>query len=260
MMKKLIITTALGLVLLVGTQQALAFNNCKGQMNGQMNGSRNGMTSVMEDLTNDQRAELHKQRQALLETGVARSEIRSAMQEQLKEWGVDAPMNRGNNRGNNKGYKKGRKNKSNRGQGYGGDRFQNLSPEQQKELTALRASCREEGLTPQKGREACGELFASWGMEAPSPQGQRGQGLRNGNRGRGGQDYQGHRNGNRGRGGQDFQGRRAHRLFIDELTNDQRAELHKERKRMQEAGEAPSAIREMHEKKLSAWGFDSQVN
>jgi DNA-binding transcriptional regulator YhcF (GntR family) len=118
----------------------------------------------------------------------------------------------------------------------GGHRFPDLTEEQRSELHELVSGMREAGATREEIHAAVGELFESWGMEAPE-------------RPKGGPRREVRRDGHgKGRGPR-------HRL-MELLTEEQRAALHEMVSEMREAGSTREEIHAAVRALLEGWGIE----
>ncbi len=98
---------------------------------------------IMQQLTPEQREQLKDMIAELKEDGASKEEIREAVVEQLKEWGVERPQRPGNGI------------------------FQQLTPEQREQLKDMIAELKEDGASKEEIHKAVVEQLKEWGVERP---------------------------------------------------------------------------------------------
>lgn len=179
------------------------------------------------DLSEEQRAEVHELVSGMREAGASRDEIHAAVKELFGSWGIEMPdQPRGEGRG--EGPRDGR--------GPGPGLMDQLSEEQQAAVHELVSGMRESGATREEIHAAVRELVQSWGIELPEQppgQGPRGEG--------------------RGEGWRDGRGPR--HWLMDQLNEEQRAELHKLVSSLHEAGASRDEIHAAVKALLDGWGI-----
>jgi hypothetical protein len=121
--------------------------------------------------------------------------------------------------------------------GRGDHRFPELTEEQRAAVHELVGGMRDAGATRDEIHAAVAELFESWGLEVPEPPEGRGEGGPREGEGRGER---------RGPGPG----------FMDQLTEEQRTEVHALVTRMREAGAAREDIRAAVNEMLAGWGIE----
>ncbi|MEN6645299.1 MAG: hypothetical protein ABFE08_22895 [Armatimonadia bacterium] len=115
-----------------------------------------GMRAVMEKLTPEQREQLQAKMKEMRQANKTHEEIRAAMQEMLKGWGIEMPHGEGGQGGGRKAL------------------MEKLTPEQREQLQAKMKEMRQANKTPEEIRATMQEMLKGWGIEMP--QGQRGEG------------------------------------------------------------------------------------
>jgi Spy/CpxP family protein refolding chaperone len=103
---------------------------------------------VMGQLTPEQRKELQAKVAELRANNATPEEIKKAVGEMLKGWGIEAKPGEG------------------QGPGAGRGVMGQLTPEQRKELQAKVAELRANNATPEEIKKAVGEMLKGWGIEA----------------------------------------------------------------------------------------------
>ena len=119
---------------------------------GEGKGQQQGMgRHFMQQLTPDQRAQLEAKVTELKAAGKTPEEIRAAVAEMLKGWGVEAPAARAGGQ---------------RGQGLA--RMPKLTDEQRTQVQAKMKELRQAGKTREEIHAAIAEMLKGWGIEAPA--------------------------------------------------------------------------------------------
>lgn len=116
--------------------------------------------------------------------------------------------------------------------GRGGHRFEGLTEEQRTEVHELVSGMRDAGASRDEVHAALAELFESWGIDMPERPEGKGSG--------------------EGRG--EGRGRRHH--LMEQLSEEQRAEVHGLVTEMREAGASHEEIRAAVHEKLAGWGIE----
>jgi len=178
-------------------------------------GRGGGMRAVMEKLTPEQRTELQAKMKEMRQANKTPEEIRAAVQEMLKGWGVEIPQGQD-------------------GQGIQGGRggglravMEKLTPEQRTELQAKMKEMRQANKTPEEIRATMQEMLKGWGIEMPQAQGTEGRQ-------------------NRGQG----QG------WMGQLTEEQRTQLKAKTDELKAAGAKPAEIRAAIAELCKGWGIE----
>jgi len=160
-----------------------------------------GRGKWLAQLTPEQRQQVTAKVKELREQGKTPQEIRAAIAEMLKGWGVEVPAPGG--------------------PGLGGGWLGQLTPEQRQQVTAKVKELREQGKTPQEIRAAIAEMFKGWGVEVPAPNG---PGLGGG--------------------------------WLGQLTPEQRQQVTAKVKELREQGKTPQEIRAAIAEMLKGWGIE----
>ncbi len=166
MKTKVLLVTMVTVVAMVASIGAWAHEEGSDSCEGE--GSTYAKHARMPMLTPEQREEVKAKVAEMEEAGARPEEVREAVADMLKAWGIERPQ-RGANTGDRVGI------------------LQQLTPEQREQLQGKTAELREQGATPQEIREAVGDLLQGWGIQpgagqggqqaAPPRWGQRGMGM-----------------------------------------------------------------------------------
>jgi len=108
---------------------------------------------VMADLSEEQREAIHTRIAQLKDEGASREEMRAAVHEMLKGYGVEVPEHRGEGPGR---------------MGF----FRNLTEEQREAIREKMDQMRSEGATGEEIRAAVGEMLKGYGVEVPEHRGE----------------------------------------------------------------------------------------
>jgi hypothetical protein len=160
---------------------------------------------IMDKLTDEQKTQLQAKIKQMREANAKPEEIKAAVAEMLKGWGIEMPAA-------GEGQGQGMRN------GFGA----NLTEEQRTQLQAKIKEMRQAGAKPEEIRAAVAELFKGWGIEMPK----RGEGA----------------GGGLGKG------------LMDKLTEEQKTQLQAKVKEMRAAGAKPEEIRAAVQELLKGWG------
>ena len=229
-MKTRVVLTICVAALVVGlmgaacTEQAGARGN-RNQMALQANGPGEGQPPGAAQLTEEQRQQVAEKMKEMREANNTPEEIRAAVQEMLKGWGVEPGAGRGPGALPGEG--------PGRGERPGGQfpGAAQLTDEQRQKVVTTMREMREAGKTPEEIRAAVDELYKQWGIE----------------RGEGAPRWQG---GERGeRPGGMFPG-------MAQLTEEQRRQVMAKMQEMREAGKTPEEIRTAIGEMLKGWGIE----
>lgn len=109
-----------------------------------------GQSKWMDQLTADQKAQVAAKVKEMTAAGKSKQEIRTAVMEMLKGWGIKVQA---------QGAK---------GAGIG-NLMAKLTDEQRKQLQSKITEMRAAGKTPEEIRAACAEMLKGWGIEMPQP-------------------------------------------------------------------------------------------
>ncbi len=159
-------------------------------------------------LTQEQRQQLQAKIKELRQGGARPEEIRAAVQEMLKGWGIELPA----------GQAKGEAGKPDRGLGLRLGVNVPLTQEQRQQLQAKIKELRQGGARPEEIRAAVQEMLKGWGIELPAlkaPQ----------------------------ETGQTHEARRILKFLFEDLTDEQRQQIFEKIEEMKKAGAAPQEIR-----------------
>jgi uncharacterized membrane-anchored protein len=127
--------------------------------------NREARQKWMQTLTEEQRTQLQAKMKEMRAAGKTREEIKAAVAEMLKGWGVEMPQGQAA-----KGHGKGQQ------QGMGRQVMEKLTPDQRAQLEAKVNEMKAAGKTPEEIRAAIAELLKGWGIEAPAAGAGRGKG------------------------------------------------------------------------------------
>ncbi|MHB8997556.1 MAG: hypothetical protein ACYC63_20105, partial [Armatimonadota bacterium] len=182
----------------------------------------------MQTLTQEQRTELQAKMKEMRAAGKTPEEVRAAMTEMLKGWGVEMPQGRAGQRARNgegNGQQQGLGEGKGRRQGMGRNFMQQLTPDQRTQLEAKVTELKAAGKTPEEIRAAIAEMLKGWGIEAPAARGdgQRGQGL----------------------------------AGMPKLTDEQRTQVQAKMKELREAGKTREEIHAAIAEMLKGWGIEA---
>jgi len=111
-----------------------------------------GPGAFMHQLNDEQQAEVRALIEGMREDGASREEIRVAVSELFKNWGLEVPERNGGKHRRHGGLK-----------GF----MQDLTDEQRSKVRALVHEMRENGSTKKEIREAVVDLLKGWGIELP---------------------------------------------------------------------------------------------
>lgn len=164
-----------------------------------------------ENLTAEQRTQLHAKMKEMREAGAQPEEVRAAMAEMLKGWGLEPPQGRG------------------AGEGRGNRFGDQLTEEQRTQLHKKMQEMRAAGATREEIQAARIEMLKGFGIEAQARPGAQGQGAGEG---------RGQRWAN--------------------LTEEQRTQLQAKLKEMKAAGAKPEEIRAAVQEMCKGWGVELQ--
>jgi len=159
-------------------------------------------------LTAEQRQRLQAKIKELRQAGAKPEEIRAAVQEMLKGWGIELPA----------GQAKGEGGKPNRGLGLRLGANMPLTAEQRQQLQAKIKELRQAGAKPEEIRTAVQEMLKGWGIELPAVKARQEKGKT--------QDAG-----------------RLLKLLFEDLTDEQRQQIFDKIEDMKKAGATPQEIR-----------------
>ena len=164
-----------------------------------------------ENLTEEQRTQLHAKMKEMREAGAKPEEVRAAMAEMLKGWGIEPPQGRG------------------AGEGRGNRFGDQLTEEQRAQLHKKMQEMRAAGATQEEIQAARIEMLKGFGIEAQARPAGQGPGAADGPRPR-----------------------------FANLTEEQRTQVQAKMREMRQAGAKPEEIKAAIQEMLKGWGVEPQ--
>lgn len=151
MKTKMTVATALLALALVTFSIAAFAQGGKGQRGGGQHGK------VFQQLTDEQKTQLQTKLDELKAAGAKPEEVRAAVKDMLKGWGIEMPQGQAGRGGGMRAV------------------MEKLTPEQRTELQAKMKEMRQANKTPEEIRATMQEMLKGWGIEMPQAQGTEGR-------------------------------------------------------------------------------------